>query len=288
MGAQRAAELPFPRHTSAAVTEPDLVASYITLAGSGFTEPPRYTFRERCEAASAAGFTGIGIHVTDLGILTPFDVEQILADTGLELREIEFLAGWLNPNDGANAQTTMERVTALAERAGGDHLSAGDFSGAPLDVAAAALRLTQLSTIAYGVGLRIALEAFAWSAVNTVEKADDLVRRVDSPAVGHLLDVWHFFNTGADLTVLQRLPAQRIAAVQLNDGPRVYNDFLWNARNTRFLPGDGELDVRGFLDTLKRIGYTGPYCVEVNYPEFRAYSVTDAAKRAYDATANYF
>jgi hypothetical protein len=34
------------------VTDPDLVASYITLAGSGFTEPPRYTFRERCEAAA--------------------------------------------------------------------------------------------------------------------------------------------------------------------------------------------------------------------------------------------
>jgi sugar phosphate isomerase/epimerase len=88
--------------------------------------------------------------------------------------------------------------------------------------------------------------------------------------------------------MLQRLPAHRIAAVQLNDGPRVYNDFLWNARNTRFLPGDGELDVRGLLDTLNEIGYTGPYCVEVNYPEFRAYSVFDAAKRAYDATATYF
>jgi sugar phosphate isomerase/epimerase len=270
------------------VTEPDLVASYITLAGSGFTEPPRYTFRERCEAASDAGFTGIGIHVTDLAVLTPLDVEQILADTGLALREIEFLAGWINPNDGANAQATMERVTALAERVGGDHLSAGDFSGAPLDMKAAAQRLIQLASAAHGVGLRIALEAFAWSAVNTIEKADALLRQVDTPAVGHLLDVWHFFNTGADFTMLQRLPAHRIAAVQLNDGPRVYNDFLWNARNTRFLPGDGELDVCGLLDTLNGIGYTGPYCVEVNYPEFRAYSVADAAKRAYDATATYF
>ncbi|GAS99485.1 xylose isomerase domain protein TIM barrel [Mycolicibacterium canariasense] len=270
------------------MTEPGLVASYITLAGSGFTEPPRYTFRERCEAASAAGFTGIGIHVTDLDVLTPLDVEQILADTGLVLREIEFLAGWINPDDGANAQATMQRVAALAERVGGDHVSAGDFSGAALDMKAAAQRLIQLANTAHGVGLRIALEAFAWSAVNTVEKADALLCQADTPAVGHLLDVWHFFNTGADLGTLQHLPAQRIAAVQLNDGPRVYNDFLWNARNTRYLPGDGELEVRGFLDTLAGIGYTGPYCVEVNYPEFRTYSVADAAKRAYDATASYF
>ena len=219
---------------------------------------------------------------------SPLDVEQILADTGLALREIEFLAGWINPNDGANAQATMDRVTALAERVGGDHLSAGDFSGAPLDMKGAAQRLTTLAHAAHGVGLRIAVEAFAWSAVDTVDKADALLRQADTPDAGHLLDVWHFFNTGAELAMLQRIPAQRIAAVQLNDGPRVYNDFLWNARNTRFLPGDGELDVRGLLSTLNDIGYTGPYCVEVNYPEFRSYSVADAAKRAYDATATYF
>src|SRR5205823_2237898 len=82
MGARRPAQLPRPRHAGAVMTPRDLIASYITLAGSGFTEPPRFTFRERCEAASAAGFAGIGIHVNDLAVLTPADVEQILADTG--------------------------------------------------------------------------------------------------------------------------------------------------------------------------------------------------------------
>ena len=53
--------------TSAAmIGDPGLVASFFTLSGAGFAEPPRNSFIERCEAAAAAGFTGIGLHVDDL------------------------------------------------------------------------------------------------------------------------------------------------------------------------------------------------------------------------------
>src|SRR3712207_4804149 len=44
----------------------ELVASFFTLTGAGFGEEPRYAFAERCRAAAAAGFTGIGVHVDDL------------------------------------------------------------------------------------------------------------------------------------------------------------------------------------------------------------------------------
>ena len=51
------------------MSTPKLTASYVTLAGAGFAEPPRFTFRQRCEAASAAGFARIGIHLNDLKTL---------------------------------------------------------------------------------------------------------------------------------------------------------------------------------------------------------------------------
>ncbi len=76
------------------MSTPILTASYVTLAGAGFTEPPRFTFRQRCEAASAAGFARIGIHLNDLKTLKPTDVADILSDNDLELGEIEFFAGW--------------------------------------------------------------------------------------------------------------------------------------------------------------------------------------------------
>ena len=73
------------------------------------------------------------------------------------------------------------------------------------------------------------------------------------------------------------------AAEQLNDGPLVDADFLKHARAQRKLPGEGELDVVGLIRAVQATGYDGPYCVEVNTPEFRALPVREAAKRAADA-----
>jgi len=68
--------------------------------------------------------------------------------------------------------------------------------------------------------------------------------------------------------------------LQLNDGSRVHEDFLAHARAARRLPGDGELDVTGLLRAVLDTGFTGPWCVEVNTPEFRLLPVDEAARRA--------
>ena len=68
------------------MSTPRLTASYVTLAGAGFAEPPRFTFRQRCEAASAAGFARIGIHLNDLKTLKTADVADILSDNDLGAR----------------------------------------------------------------------------------------------------------------------------------------------------------------------------------------------------------
>jgi sugar phosphate isomerase/epimerase len=271
------------------MSTPTLTASYITLAGAGFTQPPRFTFRQRCEAASAAGFARIGIHLNDLKTLESADVADILSDNDLELGEIEFFAGWAAPGSESASTQTLEKVRELAaSTGGGDHLSSGDFVGGPLDIDGAATRLQSAAEAVADVGLKIAVEAFEWSAIDSVPKACDLLSRVDALNTGHLLDVWHFYNTGSTAESISDLDATSVAAVQLNDGPRVHDNFLWNARNTRLLPGEGDLDVRGFVSTLMSIGYDGPFGIESSYPEFRQLDVGEAAARAFDATMRFF
>ncbi len=171
---------------------------------------------------------------------------------------------------------------------GGDHLSSGDFVGGPLDIDGAATRLKSAAEAVADVGLKIAVEAFAWSAINSVPTASALLARADAHNAGHLLDVWHFYNTGSTAESITDLDVTTVAAVQLNDGPRVHDNFLWNARNTRLLPGEGDLDVRGFVTALKSIGYDGPFGIESSYPEFRQLDVGEAAARAFDATMKFF
>lgn len=271
----------------------ELVASFFTLSGAGFAEPPRHSFTQRCEAAAAAGFSGIGLHADDLArtVGAGLDVagmRTVLADTGLCLVEIEFLGGWAFDVDRGALAGTVERIEAVADSFGGRHVSAGEFRPAPpggLDLDAAATRLAALACRMGERGLVVALEPFPWSALPDVGTAVELLRRAEASNAGLMVDAWHFFNGGAGPEVLDGLPAGGVAAVQLNDGPLVTGDFLHHARAARRLPGEGDLDVVGLVRAVVRTGFTGPYCVEVNTPEFRALPVGVAAPRRAAASA---
>ena len=265
---------------------PELVASFFTLSGAGFGEAPRHGFEQRCEAAAAAGFAGVGLHVDDLprtlaAGLAVDDMRALLDGTGLRLVEIEFLGGWAL--DPVAADGVVAGVEAVADSLGGRHVSAGEFRSGTLDADAAAERLAQLAARLDRRGLLVALEAFPWSALPDVGAAVDLLRRAGATNAGLMVDVWHFFNGGAALDALDDLPGAGIAAVQLNDGRSVDGDFLRHARTDRRLPGHGELDVVGLVRAVQATGFAGPWCVEVNIPEFRALPVEAAAKAAADA-----
>jgi sugar phosphate isomerase/epimerase len=260
----------------------ELVASFFTLSGAGFGEAPRHSFVERCRAAASAGFTGIGLHVDDLArtVASGLDVagmRAVLADTGLRVVEIEFLGGWALDADPAELERTVGRIEAVADAFGGRHVSAGEFRGdTGLDLDAATTRLDGLARRLARRGLQVAVEGFPWSALAGQTAVPELLRRAQAPNIGQLIDVWHFFNNGGAPDTV----TGRIAAVQLNDGPRVHGDYLRHARAARRLPGEGELDVIGLLRAVLRTGFTGPWCVEVNTPEFRALPVDEAGRRA--------
>ena len=261
----------------------ELVASFFTLTGAGFGEEPRYPFPERCRAAAAAGFSGIGLHADDprravasgLGVA---GMRAALAETGLRVVEIEFLGGWAPVDaDPTELEDTVRRVEAVADAFGGRHVTAGEFRGdAPLDLDVAAARLDTVVRRLARRGLQVAVETFPWSVLAGPTVVPQLLRRTQAPNLGQMIDVWHFFNNGGDPDTL----TGPIAAVQLNDGPRVHGDYLLHARAARRLPGEGELDVTGLLRAVLRTGFTGPWCVEVNTPEFRALPVDEAARRA--------
>jgi sugar phosphate isomerase/epimerase len=179
----------------------DLVASFYTLTGAGFGEEPRHSFSERCRAAAGAGFTGIGLHADDLPrtLASGIDVvemQELLADTGLRVVEIEFLGGWALDADPAELERTLVGIEAVVDAFGGRHVSAGEFRGdAPLDPAAAAARLDGLVERLDRRGLQVAVEGFPWSALAGPTTVPDLLQRLPAPNVGQLIDVWHFLKT---------------------------------------------------------------------------------------------
>lgn len=114
--------------------------------------------------------------------------------------------------------------------------------------------------------LRVAYEAMAWSQhINNIAAAWQLVKRIDAPNLGLVVDAFHIFVLQRTLADLEGIPAGKIFLVQLSDlNTRPDAQRLKEvARHDRLLPGEGHFPLRALLQHLQRIEYRGPIGLEV-------------------------
>ncbi len=91
---------------------------------------------------------------------------------------------------------------------------------------------------------------FIWTLPETVELAKD-----SGPNIGVILDVWHWHHSGGTVADILAAPAPRIIHVHLSDAKAQPAEEVRD--NQRLMPGEGIIDVTGFLQALKKIGYAG-------------------------------
>ena len=97
-----------------------------------------------------------------------------------------------------------------------------------------------------------------------IYKMNDMLAmgREIGPNVGLLLDCWHWYTSGGTLAELHALKAEQVVYVHVNDAPKGI-DVDQQMDNVRLLPGEsGVIDIAGFLQAMKRIGYNGPVTPE--------------------------
>jgi 4-hydroxyphenylpyruvate dioxygenase len=95
-----------------------------------------------------------------------------------------------------------------------------------------------------------------------------------------ILDSFHTLALGDDLTGLDAVPAEKIVFLQLADAPLLSQDVLSWSRHHRNFPGQGQLDVTGFLRAVLDAGYTGPVSLEIFNDDFRAMPARITARDA--------
>lgn len=93
-----------------------------------------------------------------------------------------------------------------------------------------------------------AAHEFIWRMNETLDFAKEC-----GPNVGLLLDSWHWYHVGATLEDIVNAGKSRIVTVHVSDGAKVAPEDVRD--NQRLLPGEGAIDLVGFLKTLKEIGY---------------------------------
>ncbi|MFE2988550.1 sugar phosphate isomerase/epimerase family protein [Streptomyces sp. NPDC059262] len=263
------------------------IASHVTLTGAGFGHRPRHDFAARCAAAGAAGFDGVGLHAAD-PVFDDGDAEGLrrirlaLDTSGVQLMEIEFLTGWTGGTLEVD-QGSMRRLLALAEAFSPHHVTAGTLDPDPVDIEGASRSLGELGSRFGEFGTRIAVEGFAWSGLGDPRRWREVVHRCPSPWVGFMIDTWHFRNGDGTEDGALDLLADRIAAVQLNDGRVVTSDHMRHAREERHLPGEGVLRPRPLAHAIRERGYDGPWAVESCDAWLQNAPVKEAASAAFGA-----
>lgn len=254
---------------------PPLVLSTCTLLGA--------PFRERVEAAAAAGFDGIGLNLRDYTHaraaegLDDDSMRKLLESNGLGVMEIEFVSGW--SHGGAVGEAASRRITDLLQMCatfGGKQLNiGGDTEGAPAHVAAS---FASVCDQAAPYGVTVALELMPYTNIPDVATATRIVIEADRPNGGVLVDSWHV-HRGAGLQSLQTIDPSVVVAIQINDAAaEAESEMEDEGEHRRLLPGEGAIDLVGFLQALWGRGISTPIGVEVISDDLQRRRPMDAAK----------
>lgn len=247
-------------------------------------------FAERVEAVSRAGFGGMGIRLADYqqpGV-TLDQIEASLEAHGVRASEVEFLRSWVGQHNDPGYRMVESRLFEMADRLDVRQLNVGVFS--PHSRQEVVVAFKGLCRRAAVHGLFPLLEFMPYTPpVDSLPEARSVLEEADEPNAGLLIDAWHFTRTSGSEEALAVTPSEYIRGIQLGDvisGP--LPDIVDEARHHRAVPGEGVLDLRGFMDMLGQHGVSAPVSVEVMSGELDAMPSIDAAQRVADGLRRAF
>lgn len=242
----------------------------------------------KLRAIAAAGYDGAEIFENDLlsTHLRAREIAALMANLGLActmfqpFRDLEGLP----EAQRTRAFDRLERKFDTMQELGTDLLLICS-SCSPLAEADRGRTLADLAEAgerAARRGLRIGYEALAWGRhVHDHRDAWALVRDVDHPALGLVLDSFHSLSRGIPSSSIGDIRADKLFLVQVADAPLLQMDHLQWSRHFRCMPGQGEFPLGDWAEAIRRIGYTGYWSLEIFNDRFRAGSASSVALDGY-------
>lgn len=237
---------------------------------------------DRVREVAATGWAGLGFVLDDLRAVRETIGYDKLADeisgAGLRHVEVELCSGWWKePNAGWRGH--WEELIEAAQALGAAFIKVGtDSAPAVEDVEPFVEPLRRLAEEAETYDTKVALEPLPFGEIASIPQGAELLRLVDHPAAGLIVDYWHVFRACTSLEELRSaLTAEQIFGVELCDADeQIVGTLFEDTRDNRRLIGEGDQDVRGFIETLKAIGYAGPWGVEILSEEHRRRPLREA------------
>jgi len=238
------------------------------------------TLEEGLSAAKVGGFEGLEIPVGIVADLIDNQgadaVKKMFADAAIRPATFGLPVDWRSTDE--NWRRDLEKLPRLAKAAAsiGVNRSATWVMPCSNDRQLEenrkfhVERFKPIAEILWSQRIRLGLEFIGPKTLRQTQKypfihtmADMLAMGRDiGPNVGLLLDTYHWYTNHGTLDQLKALKPEQVVHVHVNDAPRgVPVDQQLD--NVRDLPGaTGVIDIKGFLQALKQIGYDGPVTPE--------------------------
>jgi 4-hydroxyphenylpyruvate dioxygenase len=218
------------------------------------------TLRDKVEAAAAARFDAVELCEPDfIGFRgTPREVRSIVDDLGIGIDLYRpFRDGSIGMESLSRALDRAERKFDLMAELGATMLAVplpsvattGDDAGRSTE------QLQAVAERAARRNFRVAVEADG-RAPRSVGEMWGIVQRTNHPHLGLLLDSYQVLSSGGNLDEIRAHPENRIFFVRIGDARRPGWDGVRGGFHRNF-PGQGDLDLVGFLEAVLLTGYTG-------------------------------
>jgi len=235
---------------------------------------------QRIAAAKDFGFAGVDIDI--------FEIADLVDTQGADavrahFEDAEVIAcGWGMPVDWRSSEENWKRDLETLPRLAKAAAAIGCFRTAtwimpasndrPFDenLAFHIERFKPIAEIIGEHGHRVGLEfigpktirtKFEYSFIHDMPGMLDMAVQIGDN-VGLLLDAWHLYTSHGHVSDIAKLQETDVVYVHVNDAPAGI-PVDEQVDNVRCLPGEtGVIDIAGFLDALRSIGYSGPVVPE--------------------------
>ena len=267
-----------------------MLSTDLVLSTPPFTHVP---LLDRLAPARDAGFSGLSLMPGDIWSLeaegmTATDIRTRIEDHGLTIMEVDCTACWLPAHSSVDDALPLaallhslppERVIETAARIGASSVTVIEMMGIVPSLDEAAEAFAHLCDLAADNGLKAHIEFLPFGGIPDLATAWAIVQAAGRSNGGLTLDSWHFFRSGSSLDLLAAIPGHRIHTIQINDAPaKPGSDLLHETMNDRLRPGEGDLDLVGFLRTLDATGCTAPVSVEIFSAKTASQPMADAIR----------
>lgn len=209
--------------------------------------------------ASEAGYDSVGLrpilmHVPgevshdfahNIGLFLA--VKNALRDTGITLNDIEVIRIY----DGVNIKEEYEAAMNAGAELGAKYAITSVWTD---NVPFYTEKFAEICDLAAQYHLTVNLEFVTWSSIETIKKAEELLRNVNRANTAILVDSLHFYRSRDTLDEIKALPRKYFPYFHLCDAPKAIpedrEELIRTGREKRFYVGEGAIDNRSIVNCV--------------------------------------